>query len=270
MPTSGWSIGSWPVPATASGGRGHWLDLVRYAETAGHEFDYDIPNAYRYRDYVIRALNADMPYDRFVVEHLAGDLLECPRRHPVERFNESIIATGFYYLGEGTHSPVDVREEEVRRIDNQIDVISKAFLGLTVACARCHDHKFDPIATRDYYALAGFLRSSRYQQAFIDPPDRIGDPVAPSGAAREAIRRRSWPHAASAPGTVAERPGSPAAARTRRGRLRGLRSRRLRRLARDRRRLRRVGPRARATSGSILGRGRPARNGSSPAWPTAA
>ncbi len=107
----------------------HWLDLVRYAETSGHEFDYEIPNAYRYRDYVIRALNADVPYDRFLVEHLAGDLLECPRRHPVERFNESIIATGFYFLGEGTHSPVDVREEEVRRIDNQIDVISKAFLG---------------------------------------------------------------------------------------------------------------------------------------------
>jgi hypothetical protein len=152
----------------------HWLDLVRYAETAGHEFDYEIPYAFRYRDYVIRSLNADLPYDNFLVEHLAGDLMERPRRHPVERFNESIIATGFLYLGEGTHSPVDVREEEMRRVDNQIDVISKAFLGLTVACARCHDHKFDPIASRDYYALAGFLHSSRYQQAFIDPPERVG------------------------------------------------------------------------------------------------
>jgi cytochrome c553 len=166
----------------------HWLDLVRYAETAGHEFDYDIPNAYRYRDYVIRALNPDLPYDRFLVEHLAGDLLECPRRHPVEGYNESIIATGFFHLGEGVHSPVDVREEEVRRIDNQIDVMSKAFLGLTVACARCHDHKFDPIASRDYYALAGFLRSSRFQQAFIDPPDRIGEPVRRLIEARDAIR----------------------------------------------------------------------------------
>ncbi len=153
----------------------HWLDLVRYAETAGHEFDYEIPNAFRYRDYVIRSWNADVPYDRFLVEHLAGDLLENPRRHPVERFNESIIATGCLYLGEGTHSPVDVREEELRRVDNQIDVISKAFLGLTVACARCHDHKFDPIASRDYYALAGFLHSSRYQQAFIDPPRGVGE-----------------------------------------------------------------------------------------------
>ena len=155
----------------------HWLDLVRYAETSGHEFDYEIPSAHRYRDYVVRAMNADLPFDQFLVEHLAGDLLEAPRRHPVEEFNESIIGTGFLYLGEGTHSPVDVREEEVRRIDNQIDVISKAFLGLTVACARCHDHKFDPIASKDYYALAGYLRSSRYQQAFIDPPDRIGEPV---------------------------------------------------------------------------------------------
>ena len=117
----------------------HWLDLVRYAETAGHEFDYDIVNASRYRDYVIRAFNSDLAYNRFVTEQIAGDLLEPPRRHPAEGFNESILGTGFYFLGEGTHSPVDVREEQMRRIDNQIDVLSKTFLGLTVACARCHD-----------------------------------------------------------------------------------------------------------------------------------
>ena len=152
----------------------HWLDLVRYAETAGHEFDYDIPNAFRYRDYLIRAFNLDVPYDQLVVEHISGDALESPRRHPVEGFNESAIATGFYVLGEGTHSPVDIREEQMRRIDNQLDVFSKTFLGLTLACARCHDHKFDPITAKDYYALAGYLVSSRHQQAFIDPPDRIG------------------------------------------------------------------------------------------------
>ncbi len=165
----------------------HWLDLVRYAETAGHEFDYDILNAPRYRDYVIRALNLDLPFDQFLVEQIAGDLLANPRRHPVEGFNESIIGTGFYFLVEGTHSPVDVREEEVRRIDNQIDVFSKAFLGLTVSCARCHDHKFDPIGNRDYYALAGFLRSSRYQQAFIDPPGRVEAPLGRLEAAKKAI-----------------------------------------------------------------------------------
>ncbi len=146
----------------------HWLDLVRYAETYGHEFDFDIPNAYCYRDYVIRAFNADVPYDQFVVEHLAGDLLDEPRRNPSEGFNESIIATGFFFLGEAKHSPVDVRQDEADRIDNQIDVLAKTFLALTVSCARCHDHKFDAISTKDYYALAGYLQSSRYQQAFID------------------------------------------------------------------------------------------------------
>ncbi len=151
----------------------HWLDLVRFAETAGHEFDYDIPGAFRYRDYVIRALNADLPYDQFVIEQIAGDLLETPRRNPSGGFNEAILGTAFYLLGEGTHSPVDVREEEMRRIDNQIDVLSKTFLGLTVACARCHDHKFDPITSKDYYALAGFLHSSRFQQAFLDDPNRL-------------------------------------------------------------------------------------------------
>ena len=149
----------------------HWLDLARYAETAGHEFDYETLNAYRYRDYVIRAFNADLPYDQFVIEQVAGDLLTTPRRHPSEGYNESVIGTGFFFLGEGTHSPVDVREEEMRRVDNQLDVFSKTFLGLTIACARCHDHKFDPIRADDYYALAGFLKSSRHQQAFIGAPD---------------------------------------------------------------------------------------------------
>lgn len=148
----------------------HWLDLVRYAETHGHEFDFEIPNAYRYRDYVIRALNADLPFDEFVVEHVAGDLLQAPRRHPRTGFNESIIGTGWFFFGEAKHSPVDVRGDEADRIDNQIDVFAKTFLGLTVSCARCHDHKFDAISTRDYYALAGYLQSSRYQQAMIDPP----------------------------------------------------------------------------------------------------
>jgi hypothetical protein len=146
----------------------HWLDLVRYAETRGHEFDYVTPNAYQYRDYVIRALNEDVPYNQFVLEHLAGDLLEQPRLNPVERFNESILGTGFWFLGEETHSPVDVQQDEADRFDNRIDVLSKTFLGLTVACARCHDHKFDAISTRDYYALFGFLVSSSYRLARFD------------------------------------------------------------------------------------------------------
>lgn len=141
----------------------HWLDLVRYAETRGHEFDYAIANAWQYRDYVVRAFNADLPYDRFVAEHVAGDLLP-PRLNPANRANESILATGWAFLGEEAHSPVDIRLDECERIDNKVDVLSKAFLGLTVACARCHDHKFDAITQADYYALSGFITSSSYRQ----------------------------------------------------------------------------------------------------------
>ncbi len=149
----------------------HWLDLVRYAETRGHEFDYAAPNAYQYRDFVIRALNADVPYDRFVTEHLAGDLLDRPRRHPTEGFNESVLGTGFWFLGEEVHSPVDLRQDQADRFDNRIDVMTKTFLGLTVACARCHDHKFDAISARDYYALFGFLESSSYRLVRFDSLD---------------------------------------------------------------------------------------------------
>ncbi|HEX3658276.1 MAG TPA: PSD1 and planctomycete cytochrome C domain-containing protein [Pirellulales bacterium] len=146
----------------------HWLDLARYAESRGHEFDYTIPNAWQYRDYVIRAINADVPYDQFVREQVAGDLLARPRLNPAAGFNESILGTGFWFLGECTHSPVDVRKDETDRFDNAVDTLSKTFLGLTVACARCHDHKFDAISTKDYYALFGFLHSSRFRLAAFD------------------------------------------------------------------------------------------------------
>ena len=155
----------------------HWLDLVRYAETSGHEFDYDIPDVWRYRDYVVRAFNDDLPYDRFLTEHVAGDLVANPRRDEDGR-NESILATGFYFLGEGTHSPVDVRDDEIARNDNAIDVMSKTFLGLTVSCARCHDHKFDAISTKDYYALAGVLKSSRFQHEILDDSHIVRQPLA--------------------------------------------------------------------------------------------
>jgi hypothetical protein len=167
----------------------HWLDLVRYGEGMGHEFDYEIPNAYQYRDYVIRALNADVPYDRFVREHIAGDLMAEPRYDPATGRNESVIATGFWWLGEGKHSPVDVKQEQADRIDNQIDVFGKAFLAQTVACARCHDHKFDPIPTKDYYALYGILKSSRYQQAHADAPARFAEPARRLDALHAAVPR---------------------------------------------------------------------------------
>ncbi|WP_435016403.1 PSD1 and planctomycete cytochrome C domain-containing protein [Tundrisphaera sp. TA3] len=171
----------------------HWLDLARFAETSGHEFDYDIPEAYRYRDYAIRAFNADLPYDRFLVEQVAGDLVPDPRRNPADGMNESVVGTGFWRLHEGVHSPVDLREDAATRIDNQIDVLGKAVLGLTVACARCHDHKFDPISTRDYYALSGYLASSRHQLAFLDPPDRIAARVAKLEAIRADLAAKLGP-----------------------------------------------------------------------------
>jgi len=142
----------------------HWLDLMRYAESMGHEYDFTIPNAWRYRDYVVRAWNRDVPFDQFVREHIAGDLLPADERRfdPDSGVDESVQGTAFWWLGEQTHSPVDARKHTADRIDNQIDVFSKAFLGVTVACARCHDHKFDAISQADYYALSGYLKSSRY------------------------------------------------------------------------------------------------------------
>ena len=116
----------------------HWMDLVRYADTYGHEFDYPIDHSYRYRDYLIRAFNTDLPYNDLVVEHIAGDLLDDPRRHPTDAFNESIQGTGFWFFHEATHAPTDVLGNEADIMDNQIDVFGKAFLGLTVSCARCH------------------------------------------------------------------------------------------------------------------------------------
>jgi len=156
----------------------HWLDLVRYAESCGHEFDYTLNGAAGYRDYVIRAFNANVPYDDIVREHVAGDLLANPRRHPEEGYNESVIGTGFWFLHEAVHAPTDVRKDEAERMDNQIDVFSKTFLGLTVSCARCHDHKFDAIPTSDYYAIAGYLQSSRMDRAMLDPGGKIASAAA--------------------------------------------------------------------------------------------
>jgi hypothetical protein len=175
----------------------HWMDLVRFAETYGHEQDFDIPHAWRYRDYLIRAFNADVPYDQFVKEHVAGDLLQPPRRHPTAGFNESIIGTGWWHLHQATHAPVDPALDEADHIDNQVDVFSKTFLGLTVACARCHDHKFDAISTRDYYSLTAYLRGSRQQIASLDPDGTLEPRVEElrqqhgreTGNLREALKR---------------------------------------------------------------------------------
>lgn len=175
----------------------HWLDLARYAETRGHEFEPIIPNAWQYRDYVIRAFNADVPYDRFLKEQVAGDLIEPRWRTDTNSnpsgiqlpINESLLGTGFWFLGEEVHSPVDIRKDETDRIDNRLDVMTKTFLGLTVGCARCHDHKFDAISQRDYYALAGFAISSSYRQARVDTMEQHRQIAVQLDEQREKVRR---------------------------------------------------------------------------------
>lgn len=146
----------------------HWMDLVRYAETKGHEFDYSIVGAWQYRDYLIRAFNDDIPYNHLVKEHLAGDLMDSVRYNSKSGRAESPLGTAFFAMAEGTHSPVDIKKDEADRIDNMIDVTSKTFQGLTVSCAKCHDHKFDPILTADYYSLYGVMESTRFTPMVAD------------------------------------------------------------------------------------------------------
>ncbi len=134
----------------------HWLDLVRYAESNGYERDGAKPFVWRYRDYVIRALNSDKPYDQFLVEQLAGDELERPSP-------ETMIATGYYRLGLWQDEPVDPEQELYEDLDDIVTTTAQAFLGLTLNCARCHDHKLDPIPQRDYYRFLAFFHGiNRY------------------------------------------------------------------------------------------------------------
>lgn len=150
----------------------HWMDWIRYAESHGSEGDPRIDNAWHYRDYLIRAINADVPYDQLVREHLAGDLLESPRLNGELGINESIIGTAQLRMVFHGFAPTDALDEKVRFTDDQINVLSKAFLGLTVSCARCHDHKFDAISQADYYALFGVLGSCRPGRNVIDVPKK--------------------------------------------------------------------------------------------------
>ena len=166
----------------------HWMDLFRYTESHGSEGDPDIPDAWRYRDYLIRALNADIPYDQIVREHIAGDLLPTPRYSADHQLNESLIGTAQYRMIEHGFQPVDPWEDRVKWTDNQIDVFSKAFQGLTVSCARCHDHKFDAISQRDYYALFGVLRSARPVQRVAESPDVLDRHLKPLRNAKRRVR----------------------------------------------------------------------------------
>ena len=135
----------------------HWLDVARYAESSGKEANFTYPHAWRYRDYVIDAFNTDKPFDQFVKEQIAGDLL--PARTLEEKRNQ-MVATGFLALGAKSLNEQNPRQFAMDLADEQIDTLSRALLGTTIACARCHDHKFDPIPIHEYYALAGIFLST--------------------------------------------------------------------------------------------------------------
>ena len=136
----------------------HWLDVARYADTTAHDGNFVMRYAYRYRDYVIRSFNSDKPYDQFVFEQLAGDLM--PGKSNLQTFIDRITATGFLILGPKALAEQDKEKLLFDIVDEQLDVIGRSFLGLTISCSRCHDHKFDPIPTADYYSLAGILKST--------------------------------------------------------------------------------------------------------------
>ena len=136
----------------------HWLDVARFAESSGGGRSLLFPDAWRYRDYVIEAFNTDTPYNRFLTEQIAGDLL--PADTPEQR-RRQLIATAFLVLGPTNYEQQNKDVLEMDVVDEQLDTMGRTFLGLTIGCARCHDHKFDPIPTRDYYALAGILHSTQ-------------------------------------------------------------------------------------------------------------
>ncbi|MBI5757263.1 MAG: PSD1 domain-containing protein [Planctomycetales bacterium] len=136
----------------------HWLDVARYADSNGLDENIAYGHSWRYRDYVVRSFNNDKPYDQFLIEQLAGDLL--PAASEAQRI-ENLTGTGFLALGARVLAEPDVRKMEMDIIDEQLDTLGRAFLGMTFGCCRCHDHKFDPLPTTDYYALAAIFRSTR-------------------------------------------------------------------------------------------------------------
>ena len=144
----------------------YWLDLARYAETNGYERDATKPHVWRYRDYVIRALNEDKPFDRFILEQLAGDEL-------ADADAETLIATGFYRLGPWDDEPADPKTDRYDQLDDVVSTTAQVFLGLTLGCARCHDHKFDPLAQTDYYRMVAIfngLQRPRNGRTELDLP----------------------------------------------------------------------------------------------------
>ncbi|MES2695975.1 MAG: PSD1 and planctomycete cytochrome C domain-containing protein [Verrucomicrobiota bacterium] len=177
----------------------HWLDVARYAESTGKDINLAYPHAWRYRDYVIAAFNQDKPYDQFLREQLAGDLL--PAKDDKQRA-EQLVATGFLTLGTKSVNQANPRQFALDLADEQVDTVSQALLGVTAACARCHDHKFDPISQKDYYSLAGiflstdtrfgtfFAAQNRSSTELIELPKGAAAPVLPRTLSAQERQRK--------------------------------------------------------------------------------
>ena len=151
----------------------HWLDLVRYADTAGENSDHPLPHAWRYRNWVIRSFNDNQPIDAFLREQLAGDLIAADG--PMEKYADRIVATG--YLAIARRFGHDIDKDMHLTYEDTIDTLGKSMLGLTIACARCHDHKFDPISARDYYGLYGIFESTKFAFPGCEPKQQPRDLV---------------------------------------------------------------------------------------------
>ncbi|MFT5470397.1 MAG: hypothetical protein ACI8UO_005525 [Verrucomicrobiales bacterium] len=147
----------------------YWLDVARYAEDQAHSSSARNTNGFRYRDWVVAAFNSDMPYDRFVKLQIAGDLIEAEP----EAAHDHLVALGLFGLGARYYKNSDKAKAAADELDDRIDTLTRGFLGLTVSCARCHDHKFDPIPTQDYYSLAGIFQSSKLNDAPLCPPEEV-------------------------------------------------------------------------------------------------
>ncbi len=188
----------------------HWLDVARYAESTGKERNFTFPAAWKYRDYVIASLNADQPYNEFIREQIAGDLL--PSSNDGEH-NRHLIATGFLAIGPKGLNEKNKEQFRMDMVDEQIDVTTRAITGVTVACARCHDHKFDPIPQRDYYAMAGIFRSTEtyFGTAAAGGKNRNGVPLLTLTSAVKTSAESAPAQAATAPAPTLMLPATPTA-----------------------------------------------------------
>ena len=167
----------------------HWMDVVRYTDTYGYESDNPANGSHEYRDYLIRAFNQDVGFDQMIREQLAGDLLPAPRIDSLLHLNESLIGPMFYHLGENREGgSLMFNGIHQQMVDNRIDAFSKAFLATTVACARCHDHKFEAVSQRDYYSLAAVFMRPRWTSRVIDAPGRNDTALAMLKTLRQEIR----------------------------------------------------------------------------------